>query len=99
MSTPVLLLQRLQSADPRQRRKAAKVLEKLGDPQAVEPLLPFLSDEAWWVRVGVAEALGHLGAARAIEPLHACLQDEDARIREYAERALKQLEQARQREP
>ena len=75
----------LQNSDVSVRWGFAAALGQLGMPQAVEPLLPFLSDEAWWVRVGVAEALGQLGDARAIEPLCACLQDQTEQVRRAAE--------------
>ena len=56
--------------------EAAKVLGKIGDTRAVEPLSKALSDENGNVRSKAAEALGDIGDAQALEPLIRLLDTE-----------------------
>ncbi len=55
---------------------AARALGKIGDGQAVEPLIKALSDEEGYFRNCVARALGKIGDARAVEPLIEALEDD-----------------------
>ncbi|MEO1208919.1 MAG: HEAT repeat domain-containing protein [Cyanobacteria bacterium J06638_20] len=56
------------------RRNAARALGKLGDQQAVSPLIHSLECTDFYVREAAAKALEQLGAAVAIAPLLALLQ-------------------------
>ncbi len=55
------------------RRNAAKALGKLGDRQAVIPLIQALDCEDYYVRESAAQALEQLNDPSAIPPLQACL--------------------------
>lgn len=55
------------------RRNAARALGKLGDRQAVLPLIACLECEDFYVREAAAVALGQLGDPAAVEPLKALL--------------------------
>jgi len=55
------------------RRNAARALGKLGDPQAVPPLIACLGCDDFYVREAAAIALGQLGDAAAVEPLKTLL--------------------------
>jgi hypothetical protein len=61
------------------REEAAEVLGKLGDIQAVEPLISVLEDEDEEVsaRARAAQSLGELGVARAVQPLIAAPDDDE----------------------
>ena len=75
------------------------LLEKIGDPSAVEPLLDFLdADEGYANKICLA--LGKLGDSRAVEPIIAVLKNStDFRGRSAAARALGQLGDPRAIEP
>lgn len=87
------------------RVKAAEILGKLGDREAVEPLIAVLSnDEDVLVRIWAAIALGQLGDTRAVEPLINSLTDNEpagmwGRVCEYAVESLGQLGDRRAVEP
>jgi serine/threonine protein kinase len=83
----------------RVRQEAAEALGKLGNPQAIEPLIAALKDEHEWVRHLAAEALGKLGDLRAVEPLIAVLEDKYERVQEAASSALDKLGGPRVVEP
>jgi phycocyanobilin lyase alpha subunit len=51
------------------RRNAAKALGKLGDAEAIEPLIACLGCDDYYVRESAAQALEALGDERAIAPL------------------------------
>jgi energy-coupling factor transporter ATP-binding protein EcfA2 len=57
---------------------AAEVLGMLGDPRAVEPLLPLLCSRQgdFMVRLAVADTLGRIGDARALPDLLEVLRDD-----------------------
>ena len=82
------LLRALQNDERGVRQRAAKTLEKIGDPAAVEPLVAALQDEDAVVGRLAAGALGKIGDPRALEPLVAALQDEDPQLRSAAATAL-----------
>jgi HEAT repeat protein len=65
------------------RAGAALALGKLGDGQAVEPLIAAFKDEHEHVRSAIALALKEIGHA-AVEPLIAALKDEDKNVRRDA---------------
>jgi HEAT repeat protein len=57
----------------------AKALGKLGDKEALEPILGLLNEEIdFAAKLGLVEALGHLGNQRAIEPLLRILENRGA---------------------
>jgi HEAT repeat protein len=59
------------------RRGAAWALGEIGDPRAVEQILPLLTDRKKDVRATAAEALGKLRDPRAVDHLSAALEDEE----------------------
>jgi HEAT repeat protein len=69
-------------------RRRVEALGKIGDPQAIPPLLQALQDEAWEVREAACEALGAIGNPQAIPPLLQALQDEAWKVRAAAWEAL-----------
>ncbi|MGH7538388.1 MAG: HEAT repeat domain-containing protein [Gemmatimonadales bacterium] len=71
---PVVFRQALQSDDIGVRRQAALGAGRIGDPQAIELLLPVLADSNATVRAAAAFALGLLKDARAVEPLLALVR-------------------------
>jgi hypothetical protein len=78
----------LENEDWQIRFSAAEALAKIGDPQAVEPLLGALRDVKWRVRYVAAWALGEIGDLRAVEPLGAAYQEWGLRHRYSAALAL-----------
>lgn len=63
------LRQALQSEEPLVRRQAALAAGRIGDPEAVELLVPTLADSDATVQAAAAFALGLLRDPTAIEPL------------------------------
>ena len=84
-------LQMLNEEDPSRRWKAAEALARLGDEQAVEPLIIALSDEDWRVRQKAAWALGQIGDQRAIVPLRRALMNEREGVKEIIMEALDRI--------
>jgi HEAT repeat protein len=70
---PEVMLPLLTSADPQQRRLAARALCELEEPRAVADLIRLLTDLCPLVRVSVAYALGRNPSEAAVEPLIAQL--------------------------
>lgn len=81
------------------RDEAAMALGRLGDAQAVEPLIATLKDEYWQVRFSAAKALGLIGDARAVEMLIVTLGDTNYTTRWVAARSLGQIGDAQAVEP
>ena len=65
----VVLREGLGHPSPGVRRQAALAAGRIGDPSAVDVLLPVLNDSVAGVRAGAAFALGLLKDTRAISPL------------------------------
>jgi len=95
------LLTELAHEDSGRRQFAARVLEKVKDGRAVEPLIQALSNEGKssdgeyvvpWV---AAVSLGKVGDKRAVEPLINALSHEDEFVRRCSARALGKLEDVR----
>ena len=66
--------------DNRVRYSVAEALGKIGDKNAVKPLIKALEDDdwiAWCVRTRAAEALGKISDLRAIGPIITSLKDKD----------------------
>ncbi|GAG30820.1 unnamed protein product, partial [marine sediment metagenome] len=69
----------------------AQALGKIGDAEAVEPLIAMLRHDHKHQRARAAEALGRIGDLRAVEPLVAARNDVEASVRKAAGRALAEL--------
>ena len=72
------------------KRRLVEALGKLGDPQAVPPLIKALGDDWDDVRRAAAEALGRIGAP-AVPPLIQALGDSDRDVRAVSAEALGKL--------
>lgn len=85
--------------DPRDdvRRASAEVLGRIGDKDALEPLLQLSRDPSSELRGAAISALGRLGSAEAVPRLVECLEDkaraqfEEREIRHLAAEALEQI--------
>jgi HEAT repeat protein len=84
-------LEMMNEEDPSRRWKAAEALARLGDEEAVEPLILALSDEDWRVRQKAAWALGQIGDQRAIAPLRRALMHEREGVKEIINEALDRI--------
>ncbi len=82
------VLKALRDKDWRARATAAGALGRMGDVEAVEPLIQALGDTEFDVRVEATEALGKLGNGRAIEPLFQAVKDEARGLQCWAISAL-----------
>jgi HEAT repeat protein len=80
-------------------RAAMRVMVKMKDPRAVEPLIGALKHEDEYVRIEAAEALGEVKDPRTVDPLIAALKDEDARVQESAADSLGRMGARRAIEP
>lgn len=81
------------------RWRAAIALGRIGDAEAVGPLIEALRDKNKMVRGAAAEALGKIGNAQAVEPLIAALKDKDEFSREMAAKALGDLDNSKAVDP
>lgn len=76
------LIFQLKSGNAQSQIRAAKELGRLGDKQALEPLIACLNDTSIrnpFIKSTAVEALGQIGDSRAVEPLIACLNDTSIR--------------------
>ncbi|MGM3307265.1 HEAT repeat domain-containing protein [Anabaena sp. WFMT] len=74
------------------RYGAAEDLGKMGEADAVIPLIAVLNDNDPRLRSAVAQALGDIGDINAVEPLISVVKtDEDEQVKENAARALIKL--------
>jgi len=90
-SLPVLCTA-LEDTDAELRARAAQALGAIGDPRAVERLLPrLLVDPVPFVRTAVARALGRVGADRAMQLLVEALADPEWWVRLRAIEALEKI--------
>ncbi|HSD49087.1 MAG TPA: HEAT repeat domain-containing protein [Actinomycetota bacterium] len=81
--------------DPGAALPAARLLGRLGDPAAVEPLLAAFEHGPNDLRVAAADALGALDDARAVGPLAEALERDDPEVANAAGRALGRIDDAR----
>ncbi|MBC7812450.1 MAG: HEAT repeat domain-containing protein [Burkholderiales bacterium] len=73
------------------RGRAALMLGKIGNAQAVDPLIKALDAPGFQTPLFAAQALGELGDIRAVGPLQAALNTNSDKLREAALNALKRL--------
>jgi cyclophilin family peptidyl-prolyl cis-trans isomerase/HEAT repeat protein len=73
-----VLREALQHTDPGVRRQAALAAGRIGDPAAVDLLVPALADTSMPVRAAAAFALGLLKEPRAVSPLLATVSGRSA---------------------
>lgn len=90
------LITALKKGDPVTRMSAAEVLGKIGDINAVRPLIYALDskkkrDKNRYVRAKIAEALGKIGDERAVEVLKKEALDEFIFVRNKAQEALERI--------
>ena len=76
-----VLLQRLTSSSPRERRRAASALALSKSPEVHKALAYALTDRESEVRVAALRALGKLGASQYIDIILRCLKDPDPAVR------------------
>ena len=87
-STPILISELGRAAAP---ARAAAMLGRIGDPEAVVPLVEALDHCGSSVRVEAARALGMLRDPRAVEPLLRSTRDLVPDVRAAASRALDEM--------
>ncbi|MFX0169771.1 MAG: HEAT repeat domain-containing protein [Candidatus Hodarchaeota archaeon] len=88
----------LEGDDPKEQVLAAHNLGKLGDRDAVDPLITALEDENLYVRKAAVEALAVLGDWKAVDPILQRLEDADLYVRQAAASALGELGEMRAEE-
>ncbi len=71
-----LLISTLLDEDMRFRQNAAKVLGRIGNPQAIDPLGITLKEKDMFVAQAAAQALGKIGTSEAVRVLGGALSDE-----------------------
>ncbi len=87
-----LLVEAMEDTDPQVRKAAAKALEYMGNPAALEPLFQvalFGEDES--VRRAAATAMGALDSEKALALLVEVLEDTDPQVREATVKALEYM--------
>ena len=86
------LIEALNDKDMMVKYNVIQSLIRIGDNQAVEPLINLIKDkdEESIIRKNAAQALGELGDNQAVEPLINLIKDKDyeSKIRNYAVKAL-----------
>jgi HEAT repeat protein len=75
------------------RWKAAESLGKMGDPDAVDPLIETLWDDDARVRLKAAWALGRIGDPRALRPLQRLYRMENEWAQEIIGQALEEIKE------
>jgi HEAT repeat protein len=81
---------------PATRVWSARLLGRIGDPIATEPLMARLRDRQDLLRIAVVEALGHIGDRRALQDLiQATLRDPAGQVRAHAAGAIAKIEKER----
>jgi HEAT repeat protein len=83
----------LSEDDETSRWKAAEMLGRMGDPDAVEPLIDTLWDDDPRVRLKAAWALGRIGDPRAISPLRRLYRMENEGAQEIITEAIDEIGQ------
>jgi len=97
--TVLLLLELLRDEGPETRRTAVESLGKIGDPRAVEPMLPLLHDPTALVREASVLAMGRVKPAATSEViglLTQALEDPSESVRQAAVVAIGDIEPSSQ---
>ena len=81
----------LTSENPLERRQAAHILSKVGDPAHVAEILPVVADENPDVAIKAYRAAASTGSPDVVQPLVARLGDGDGEQRDALSNALQQL--------
>ena len=81
----------LTSENPIERRQAAHILSKVGDPAHVEEILPVVADEDPDVAIKAYRAAASTGSPDVVKPLVARLGDGEGEQRDALSNALQQL--------
>ncbi len=85
------VLSLLTSEDPLERRQAAHILSKVGDPAHVAHILPVISDEDPDVAIKAYRAAASTGSADVVRPLLSRLGHGESEQRDALSNALQQL--------
>lgn len=85
------VLELLTSENPLERRQAAHVLSKVGDPTHVAHILPVVADEDADVAIKAYRAAANTGSAEVVQPLLSRLGDGEGEQRDALSNALQQL--------
>jgi HEAT repeat protein len=84
-------IQLLSDDDENSRWKAAEMLGRMGDPEAVGPLIDTLWDDDARVRLKAAWALGRIGDMRALGPLRRLYRMETEGVQEIIAEAIEEI--------
>ena len=93
--TVSLLLELIRDEVPEMRRTAAESMGKIGDPRAVDSILPLIHDPAAIVREASLLAMGRLkptATGEVVAQLTRALEDPDESVREAAVVAIGEIE-------
>lgn len=82
------LVQELSGGSWQSKIAAADTLAKIGDTNAINPLINSMQDKSPDVRVAVVEALAHFNDAQIVNPLVVALDDNNRSVRTTARDAL-----------
>ncbi len=85
------VLELLTSDDALQRRQAAHILSKVGDPAHVAAILPVVADDDPDVAIKAYRAAASTGSAEVVQPLLSRLGDGEGEQRDALSNALQQL--------
>ncbi len=85
------VLELLTSDNPLERRQAAHILSKVGDPAHVAHILPVVADEDADVAIKAYRAAASTGSAEVVQPLLSRLGDGEGEQRDALSNALQQL--------
>jgi HEAT repeat protein len=81
----------LSDDDEISRWKAAEMLGRMRDPEAVDSLIDTLWDDDYRVRLKVAWALGQIGDIRAIPPLRQLYRMENEGVQDIITEAIEEI--------
>ena len=96
-----LLLRKLSSRDPGQKRQAIRALGKLKDPEGIQPLADLLHNpaEKTSIRRQIIIVLGQINHASSVTVLVSSLDDKNANIRNLAVKTLGEIQRPAAIEP
>ena len=90
-SATAAVLPLLTSKDPLERRQAAHILSKVGNPAHVAEILPVVADDDPDVAIKAYRAAASTGSVEVVQPLLARLGDGEGEQRDALSNALQQL--------